>query len=250
VTLATLGRDLLDLLLPRACLGCGVRVPPEREPGLVCGPCATALREPSYPRCGRCDFPLGTGAATDAGCSECRRWPTALSGARACSVLKPPADALVHALKYDGWSGLAEVMGSRMGMLGIHSGVRRPFLVVPVPTTRARARRRGYNQAKLLAEVVARNTGEPLVDALIRRPGGATQVSLHPSQRLANVKRVFSVREDERLRLRGASILLVDDVLTTGATAGAAAKALADAGCGGVYLSAFTRAFPHMMESH
>ena len=246
---AALGRDLLDLLLPRACLGCGVRVPPERDPGLVCAPCAATLREPPHPRCARCDFPLGTGVRAEAACSECVRWPPSLSGARACSILRPPADALVHALKYDGWSGLAEVMGERMAKLGVHPGVSRPFLVVPVPTTRARERGRGYNQARLLAEVVAKATGQPFLDALLRRPGGTTQVSLHPSQRLANVKRAFSVREDVKTRLQGACIVLVDDVLTTGATAGAAAETLAGAGCGGVYLSAFARAFPHMTES-
>lgn len=247
--LASLGRDLLELLLPRACLGCGVRVPPEREPGLVCAPCVATLREPSFPRCVRCDFPLGTGVRAEAACSECVRWPQSLSGARACAILRPPADALVHALKYEGWSGMAEVMGERMARLGLHPGVIRPFLVVPVPTTRSRERGRGYNQARLLAKVVAEVTGQPVLDALLRRHGDTTQVSLHPSQRLANVRRAFSVREDAISRLQGMCIVLVDDVLTTGATAGAAAETLAGAGSGGVYLSAFARAFPHMTES-
>lgn len=247
---ASLGRDLLDLLLPQACLGCGVRVPPERDTRLVCVRCATALREPTFPRCGRCDYPLGTGARVSSSCSECRHWPAALRGARSCSVLRAPADAMVHALKYGGWSQLALVMGDRIARLGIHPDVRgRPFAVVPVPTTRARARRRGYNQAKLLAEVVAAATRRPLLEALLRRSGGTTQVSLHPAQRLANVRSAFSVREDAKLRLQGMSIVLVDDVLTTGATAGAAAEALQGAGSGGVYVSAFARAFPDMTES-
>ena len=117
--------------------------------------------------------------------------------------------------------------------------------VVPVPTTRTRRRRRGYNQAAELASVVAEALDLELVPALRRRAGGRTQVSLQPVERNRNVRRAFSARDPEGVRVRGRSVLLVDDVLTTGATATAAARALQSAGARGVRLLTFARSVPY-----
>jgi len=177
----------------------------------------------------------------------CRAWPEALSFARHAHVLAHPADALVHALKYEGWAELAGEMGRAMARVPLpHPPAGPPRLVVPVPTTAARVRRRGYNQALLLARAVAEGAGLDLSEALIRTRGGATQVALHPSQRRANVRGVFAAREEETPRLRGAHVLLVDDVLTTGATAGAAALELARAGAEATTLLTFARALPFL----
>jgi len=118
--------------------------------------------------------------------------------------------------------------------------------VVPVPTTRLRVRRRGYNQALLLARSVAERLGLDLVEALLRTRGGATQVALHPSQRRANVRGAFQAREEAFPGLRGVHVLLVDDVLTTGATAVAAATELALAGVSEVTLLTYARALPFL----
>lgn len=119
-------------------------------------------------------------------------------------------------------------------------------VVVPVPTTRTRRRRRGYNQAAVLAEAVGAALDLPVLRALLRRPGGTTQVALQPVERGRNVLRAFSVGEESRARrIRGRPVLLVDDVLTTGATAGAAATALAAAGVSGVTVLTFARALPY-----
>lgn len=175
----------------------------------------------------------------------CRTWPPALASARHAWLLAPPADALVHALKYEGWAELAVEMGRDMAaapLPPLTGGGRR--VVVPVPTTPARVRRRGYNQAGLLAAAVADEMGIPFVEGLDRTRGGSTQVALHPSQRRANVRGVFAAREKEVPHLHGAHVLLVDDVLTTGATAGAAATELARAGVAEVTLFTFARALP------
>lgn len=236
---------LLDLLLPAGCLACGTWIPVGRRPALVCGPCRSRIRAAPWPRCDRCHHPLGTGRSGHATCRECRSWPAALTRARYVAVLAPPADALVHALKYEGWCGLAEEMGRDMAALPTppRRGAEER-VVVPIPTTRRRIKTRGYNQAALLAQRVAAARSLPLVEALVRRGGGGTQVALHPSQRKANVKGAFSLREGESSRLRGAHVLLVDDVLTTGATAGAAALELARSGAVEVTLMTYARALP------
>ncbi len=247
MTYASLAGGVLDFFLPAACLGCGDHLALERTAELVCGRCLTRLREPTWPRCNRCGFPLGSGVVPGPTCLECGEWGAELIAARSAVVLRPPADELVHGLKYGGWAELAGLMGRRMARQAIPPALASgPFLVVPVPTTTRRLRSRGYNQAHLLAAAVSEGVGRPLHEALERRHGGPTQVGLHPAQRLANVKNAFVAKEDAGAELSGARVLLVDDVLTTGSTAAAAARALVQAGAAEVFLSTFARAFPYV----
>ncbi len=92
-----------------------------RRGGLVCARCRTRLKVAPWPRCGRCHFPSGTGRTSDLQCRGCRDWSAALSTARYAYVLAPPADDLVHALKYEGWPELAPVMASAMTPLSLPS---------------------------------------------------------------------------------------------------------------------------------
>ncbi len=138
-------------------------------------------------------------------------------------------------------------MGERMAQSAIPRELESGgYLITPIPTTRRRARSRGYNQARLLAEAIADRVELPLVDALERRSDGSTQVGVHPAERRANVKRAFTVRADARATLTGARVLLVDDVLTTGSTAMEAARPLVQAGAKQVFLSTFARALPYV----
>lgn len=244
---ATWSRRLLevaDFLLPAGCLGCRERLPLAGSRTLVCGPCLARLRPLPAPACERCGFPLGTGVTPRRGCLECDAWPEALTAARSAFLLRPPADALVHALKYGGWPALADPMGRRMAAVELPVLPNSHTLAVPVPTTRARRRRRGYNQAELLARIVATERGIPWVDALERTGRSVTQVALHPTQRRANVENVFSCRPEGAERIGDGRVLLIDDVLTTGATAGAAAGVLIEAGARAVTLLTFARALP------
>lgn len=158
--------------------------------------------------------------------------------------MSSPVDRLVYALKYEGWSELAEEMGRTMAGVLLPGAPAVPTVVAPVPTTPARLRERGYNQAELLARSLARTRGVPLVSPLVRIRGGPTQVSLRPSQRLTNVDGVFAVNGSAAAEIRGENVLLVDDVLTTGATAGSAASALVRGGARNVTLVTFARALP------
>jgi ComF family protein len=245
---AELGNRLLDFFLPTACVGCGGRLPLDRPDDLVCVNCLGRMRAIPSPRCPRCDLPFGTARPPGRPCTACHEWPAFLEGAWSAVVLEPPASALVHALKYEGWRELAPVMGARMGavaLLRVPSGAgASPPRIVPVPTTPQRERQRGYNQARLLADAVAVRTGWPLLDALVRTGESRTQVSLHAAERMANVSRAFEVRSDALPLTAGARVVLVDDVLTTGATSLAAAQALHSGGALGVSVVTFARALP------
>lgn len=176
------------------------------------------------------------------GCRECDGWPAALTAARYAYELAPPADHLVHGLKYEGWRELAPFMGDAMAHLelpAVRPGARQ--LVVPVPTTARRRRSRGYNQAELLAERIAEVRGLSLVPALARPVASESQTTLHPEERRRNVRGAFR-RTPAARAVQGAAVLLVDDVLTTGATACAAAEALVAAGARDVVVVTFARA--------
>ena len=191
------------------------------------------------PLAGATPRPLTTEDRDD--CDECAQWPAELATARTAVALRPPADALVHGLKYEGWTALAPVMAERMVQVAGGLGVD---IVVPVPTSSGRKRLRGYNQAELLARELAERLGLPFLDPLQRQKEGPTQVSLPPDQRLANVRNAFVVKGEKTGRVVGRTILLIDDVLTTGATAGEVAKTLVSAGAVTVHLRAFARALP------
>lgn len=151
---------------------------------------------------------------------------------------------IVHALKYGGWAEVAEGMGARMARLDWPDDVvEERAAVVAVPLAPARARERGYNQSALLARAIARAWRIPdWSDALLRTRATATQTQLTPEARTRNVSGAFRAPPDAGLRLRGAHLVLVDDVLTTGATVLACAEALRDAGARIISIVTFGRA--------
>lgn len=155
------------------------------------------------------------------------------------------SSAAVHALKYEGWSAIAESMAARMARVPWPRDVlEERSAVIPVPLSRIRERERGYNQAALLAAPLARLWGiEVLPHALARTKHSVSQTSLTPSERAMNVQGAFRVACDAAAkRLAGRHVILVDDVLTTGATLNAAAEALFGAGTRIVSYVTFGRA--------
>lgn len=139
-------------------------------------------------------------------------------------------------------------MGSGLSRVNL-PGVFDPTVVTAMPTTATRIRERGYNQAGLLAERVAQSKGVRLVNGLARTHASKSQTSLHPSERHSNVQGAFRVLRAAHEAFRGADVLLVDDVLTTGATASAAASELTLAGARQVTILAFARALPKGVHS-
>ncbi len=238
----------VNFLLPPACAGCGGSAGEEVRAGEgpVCRNCRLRLPRVPLPVCTRCGAPLGTGMAPS--CLECADWPEVLVGAHAASLLESPARELVHALKYQGWRGVGDFMGAEMARrAGME--VRKAHCVVPVPTSRHNLRRRGYNQAEVIAAALAAELGTPLLDCLERPTQKGTQTALNPMQRRANVSGAFAVAEGFADRLSGRRLLLVDDVITTGATIVAAALALGSGGPRSVIAYAFSRTVPISLDS-
>lgn len=238
----------MDFLLPPACAGCGGSVGEEVRcgEGPVCGNCRLRLPGVPLPVCARCGAPLGTGEAPS--CLECADWPELLAGARAASLLESPARELVHALKYQGWRGAGDFMGAQMARRAGAEVVDADW-VVPVPTSQRNLRRRGYNQAEVIAAALAAAMGKPLVNCLERGSQKGTQTALNPMQRRANVSGAFAVAEGFADRLSGRRLLLVDDVITTGATIVAAVRALESGGPDSIFAYAFARTVPISLDS-
>ena len=156
--------------------------------------------------------------------------------------------SLVHALKYRGWEAAAAPMAVRIAALDWpRDVVDEARVVVGVPTTKARLRERGYNQAGLLARELARATGRAFdPECLVRTRESGSQTSLRPGERRANVAGAFAVPGGREKSLKGEHVILVDDVWTTGATALACAEALLGAGARVVSVATFARVFPEL----
>lgn len=186
---------------------------------------------------------LRTGRVAGFRCQECLEWPPGLRSARSACLLHHPADALVHQLKYRGWKALGAFMAERLAAVPLPGDVAAESrLVVAVPTTEARLRERGYNQAEVLARAFAAATGRSLVPALLRAPGTSSQTTLQPVARMANVAGAFRLADATENEIAGEHLLLVDDVLTTGATVVACAETLMVAGARCVSVLTFARA--------
>lgn len=216
--------SFLNRLVPHNCLGC------TREGALLCPDCLGQL-PPMPPRCYRCHRP-SPGCLT---CPECRA-ASPLHQVRIATVYTGPAKDLIWKLKSAGAKAAAKVMAARMAAVLSETSVppgpatgpgRRRIIIVPVPTASTRARQRGYDQARLLARQLAKHTRQPYL-ACLARGGQAHQVGAGREQRLSQLEGAFRITTSRLVR--DAHILLVDDVVTTGATLEAAAKILHQAG--------------------
>lgn len=204
-------RGTLALALPQRCPGCAGAVATGR---LLCGACEAAIPIVSIAVCARCLARGGEGTAC-ARHADAEVWPAWVYDERASRV--------VHALKYEGRTRLAPHLARVMA----RALPARPAigLVVPMPLHPARRRERGGNQAEALALALSARVGAPCVPgALVRVRATPPQARLDPDARRANVKDAFQAPHPEWVR--GRTVLLVDDVITTGATFEAALGAL------------------------
>ena len=215
----------LDLVFPPLCpvcerlLGAGRRDP-------LCGTCWESLERIAPPWCRCCGAPLGIEGL----CGACRVRRPPFAYARAALLYRDVVREAIHAFKFGGRRGLAVPLGDLLAGLGTAAlpGAA-PDILVPVPLHPRRVRERGYNQALLLARRLAQAWGVPVAaDALRRVAPTRPQTDLDAAERRRNVRDAFAVRRPELIA--GRHVVLVDDVLTTGATAGECARILYRAG--------------------
>ena len=155
-----------------------------------------------------------------------------------------PASSIVHALKYGGWSAVATQIAERMSHLSWPRDVMEErAALVPIPLASARKRERGYNQSALIAAGLSERWRIPVWEnVVVRRRETRSQTQLTPEQRLGNVAGSFQICERNPDALRGAHVVIVDDVVTTGATLNECAKMLYDAGARIISYVTFGRA--------
>jgi len=221
---------VLSVVLAPSCAACDQLLEhPTRGP--VCDACWASIRPLTPPLCDQCGDPLPAWRAISvplALCPRCRRAGRFIDRARAIGPYDGALRAIVHAIKYEGRRSLARPLGALMRHRGadvLHGA----GCVVPVPLHPSRRRERGFNQAADLAG----HLDLPVVAALRRVRATPTQTGLPAAQRHRNMREAFGLTRAGRT-LRGVTVVLVDDVSTTGATLEACARVLKEAGAGEV----------------
>jgi competence protein ComFC len=205
---------------PPVCAGCGV------SGHWVCPICDQDTRRIMLDTvCARC----GTLRVASGRCERCTEWSCAISACRSAFVFDGVVRTTIHRLKYHGEYARAEWCGLQIARLIVELGWR-PDLIAPVPLHRSRLRSRGYNQSAKIAGFAARLLDIPTGGVVVRTRATLSQVGLDADGRRANVDGAFDCPHD----LSDLSVLLIDDVVTTGATLDASAKACRAAGADGV----------------
>ncbi len=236
---------LSDLLFPLGCLGCSA------EGAWLCLACQQQLPYNLSRHCPHCGAPTAGGES----CVPCRRGQ-ALDGALSfIPYAEPMAQSLIHAWKYQGIRSLSSQLGNFVtgGLTIIHNYPLLPTLLldkntglVPVPLHKKKLRQRGFNQAHDLAQTVSNQTGYPVLDIFERTRHTTAQATLQETDRFTNIHNAFCLKNNTG-DLNGKNILIVDDVITTGATIANLAKILKTAGVQSVW--ALTIAYGHPNKS-
>ncbi|MFV0369486.1 MAG: ComF family protein [Hyphomicrobiaceae bacterium] len=224
---STAAAHIIDIITPPVCLHCHI---PLTSQDTLCPQCWSAIDFIRPPLCERLGIPLPYDAGIQSVSAEAAAHPPIYARARAVARYDGVMRDMIHDLKFHDRHDARKLFGRWMSETGRDLTVDAD-VVVPVPLHRFKLLRRRFNQSALLAAEVARNAHLPHAPlALIRTRTTTPQVGLTQVQRKKNVNGAFAVPPHSRATVEGRRILLVDDVITTGATISAATKALLDAG--------------------
>lgn len=223
-TLRQFGRGLVDLVYPNACWGCHKTLPPERES--LCIECTSALTLDPHNTCPRCASTIGPFMESDEGCRRCQDEAFYFDRAVRMGTYAGLLREVILRIKYGKEETLAEVVGKVWARVLPVRLECSPDLIVPIPLHWTRAWSRGFNQSETLAHALAHGMNRPCLPRIIRRirrtPPQVRRAT--SADRRINVRGAFALRGNPKVQ--GKIVLLVDDVLTSGATASAAAAVL------------------------
>jgi ComF family protein len=237
-------RHAVDFALPPRCPSCGVITP---EPHRFCLSCWQSLHFLGEPCCSRCGMPFEYGGGEGAECGRCLAEGPAYDRVRAAVAYGEIARNVALKLKYSGRPGLAETLARFMAR-HLESGPE--TLLAPVPLHRWRIWKRGYNQSALIVSALAKASRLPAELDLIRRVKATPPLrGLGRRERAAAMVGAFRIEPEARALAKGRRVVLVDDVFTSGATAGACAKALKRAGVARVEVLCWARVVAAELDS-
>lgn len=226
---------VLDALLPPRCLSCRVAVD---RAGMLCPDCWGRITFLGAPHCAACGYPFSYDVGPTALCGNCLRDPPAFDRARAVLRYDEHSRPLILSFKHADRTESAPAFGTWLARAGAELTANAD-VIAPVPLHWSRLFQRRYNQAALLAKVLGRHSSVrgdmPVVpDLLLRRRRTASQGRLSRTARQRNVAGAFMVKPARKVQLAGRRVLLIDDVMTTGATVSACARSLRRAGAAAV----------------
>lgn len=215
------GRQAVDFALPPRCPGCGLIV---EDPHRFCLDCWQELTFLGEPCCTRCGLPFEHDGGGEVECGGCIAEPPAFDRLRAAVAYGEIARKVALKLKYSGRPAVAETLAAFMHR---HLMLSPDALLVPVPLHRWRIWKRGYNQSALIASALSRRSGIPAELDLIERVKATPPLKgLGRRERALAVRGAFRMSGAAKERVKGRTVILVDDVFTSGATANACAKVL------------------------
>lgn len=216
---------LIDFLLPGICIVCRKEI----NQGLICNDCLNLVIYLHPPYCPHCGRPIDKAKT----CAYCRSEKN-LDYGRAFTLYVPPVDQMIHHMKYRGKTNLARFFG--LGMAGVIKSdfyLRNADFITPVPLFWWKRLRRTYNQAEIISRIIQEDTSIPLIEVLKRTKNTRTQTKLDHKKRQKNIHNAFALKKG--INIKGKKVVVIDDVMTTGATIKECARVLKEKGAEKVY---------------
>ncbi|MEE8295392.1 MAG: ComF family protein [Sphingomonadales bacterium] len=238
-------RGALDFLLPPLCFGCGQEV--EVQGGL-CPPCWAGLNFITEPYCSSCGFPFSHDMPEGVLCASCHQQKPRFKSARSAIAYNQDSRPIVLSFKYGGRTEGLETMSKWLAQAA-SDFISEVDIIIPVPLHGRRLFSRKFNQSALLAGALETLTAIPANPFILKRTKNTrTQGGLNRRQREKNVSKAFAVDKKDKILLKGKTVLLIDDVFTTGATVDNCTKALQKAGAKTIYVLTLARVVEPMRK--